>query len=180
MDQPARDGLKTLTPPSVLTRDDGPGLNFLWTGSPGPGVVPDPFSVRWTKTATYAAGTYRFTATADDGMRIYLDGAMILDQWHDQPATTYIIDYALAAGPHTVTVEFYDAVNDAVANVTIQDTSSLPAGWSAQYYANMTLSGAPAVTRTDPAINYDWGQGSPAPAIPIDGFSARWAQTVTF
>jgi hypothetical protein len=41
---------KTLAGPAALTRDDGPALNFFWTGSPGPGVVANPFSVRWSRT----------------------------------------------------------------------------------------------------------------------------------
>ena len=171
---------KTLSGTPVLTRDDGANVNFLWTGSPGPGVVADPFSVRWTKTSTFTTGTDRFTATTDDGMRIYVDGALILDRWIDQASTTYVVDYAVAAGQHSLTVEFYDAGGDAVAQVAIQDITSIPTGWSAQYFANMTLSGTPALTRTDQSINFDWGQSSPGSGVPADGFSARWTQTLTF
>jgi N-acetylneuraminic acid mutarotase len=51
--------------------------------------------------------------------------------------------------------------------------------WQAQYFANATLSGAPALTRADPTIDFDWGIGSPDPAIPVDQFSARWSRTLT-
>ena len=37
----------------------------------------------------------------------------------------------------------------------------------------MTLSGS-SITRIDPQVNFNWGTGSPDPAIPADGFSARW------
>src|SRR5439155_25910684 len=48
--------------------------------------------------------------------------------------------------------------------------------WQGQYFANPNLSGTPALTRADPAINFYWGAGSPDPAIPVDGFSVRWSR----
>lgn len=52
-------------------------------------------------------------------------------------------------------------------------------GLIATYFSNMTLSGAPALTRTDTTVNYNWGGGSPDPSIPIDFFSARWTGFLT-
>jgi hypothetical protein len=36
------------------------------------------------------------------------------------------------------------------------------------------------LVRTDSTINFDWGAGSPDPAIPSTYFSARWQGTFTF
>lgn len=51
-------------------------------------------------------------------------------------------------------------------------------GLTAQYWndtnQNQTFVGNPLVTRTDPAINYYWGNGSPDPAINSDYFLGRW------
>jgi hypothetical protein len=41
------------------------------------------------------------------------------------------------------------------------------------YFNNITLSGNPVLTRTDPQINFNWGTGSPASNIAA-AFSARW------
>ena len=95
---------KTVTGTPVLTRDDGATLDFTWAGSAGAGVNPDNFSVRWQKTDTYAASTYRFTVIADDGIRVWVDSTLILDQWIDQAPTTYTVNTAISAGPHTVKV----------------------------------------------------------------------------
>jgi hypothetical protein len=46
-------------------------------------------------------------------------------------------------------------------------------GLAATYYDNADFSGA-SVARVDPAINFDWGTGSPAPTIGVDTFSVRW------
>jgi uncharacterized protein YraI len=57
------------------------------------------------------------------------------------------------------------------------DTGS---NWSGQYWNNPDLSGNPSLTRTDAAINFNWGTGSPDPAIQADNFSARWTLTQNF
>ncbi|MCF7733582.1 MAG: FG-GAP-like repeat-containing protein, partial [Akkermansiaceae bacterium] len=54
----------------------------------------------------------------------------------------------------------------------------IPAGtglqtFSATYYDNNDLTGT-SISRTDEAINFNWGYGSPDPTIDVDTFSARW------
>jgi single-stranded DNA-binding protein len=155
-------------------------------GSPsGAGVGPDNFSVRWVATRSFATtGSYTFTATADDGVRVYLDGTLVIDQWKDQPATTYSTSRAVTAGNHELKVEYYENGGDAVAkfNVTADTASSCPIGqYQASYYANQTLSGAPVTERCETAVNYDWGGGSPSGAgVGPDNFSVRWVATRPF
>lgn len=47
-------------------------------------------------------------------------------------------------------------------------------GLKAEYFNNTDLSGAPAATRVDPQINFDWNAASPLPVIHADAFSVRW------
>jgi hypothetical protein len=54
------------------------------------------------------------------------------------------------------------------------------AGFKGEYFANITLAGAPVLCRDDASVNFNWGSGSPSPSIPADNFSARWSRTVTF
>src|SRR5262245_22613958 len=49
-----------------------------------------------------------------------------------------------------------------------------PIGLTARYFSNTTLSGQPALQRTDPVVNFDWAGKSPAKALPASGFGARW------
>jgi hypothetical protein len=51
-------------------------------------------------------------------------------------------------------------------------------GLKGEYFANQTLEGDPSVVRTDPSLNFNWGEGSPDPKIPVDHFSARWTGTI--
>ena len=89
----------TLSGDPVLTRTDD-AIDFDW-GAGGPSfVLPfDLFSARWTRTKTYAAGTYRFSVTGDDGIRVLVDGTPVIDGWFYQGPTTYTADVPLSAGP---------------------------------------------------------------------------------
>ena len=52
-------------------------------------------------------------------------------------------------------------------------------GAHAEYWDNITMSGAPKVTRTDREIAFGWTLYSPAPALPFDWYSARWTTSIT-
>ncbi|MBW3538334.1 PQQ-dependent sugar dehydrogenase [Candidatus Parcubacteria bacterium] len=170
---------QTLSGEPKLTRTD-PAINFNWgSGSPDPAIPADRFSARWTKEQEFAAGDYEFTVTADDGVRLYLDGALVIDKWLDQPPATYRASRRLSAGSHQIKLEYYENGGGAVAEFGFGPAPA-PAGFRGEYFDNQTLSGAPKLTRTDPAINFNWGTGSPDPALPADRFSVRWTKSQTF
>lgn len=93
----------------VLSRQDA-SLRFDWRGGrPGPMVSGDNFSVAWTTTRPFQAGAYRFFARADDGVRLYVDGVLVLADWNIHPATQSFGDIYLSPGNHTVRVEYFEA-----------------------------------------------------------------------
>lgn len=84
-------------------------INYNWgTGSPAAGVGADHFSARYSGSFSFDGSTYKFNATSDDGVRVYLDGQPIIDAWKDQGPTTYSASKTPTAGNHTVTVEYYE------------------------------------------------------------------------
>ena len=124
-------------------------------------------------------GTYRFTATSDDGIRVWLDGALIIDEWYDHSAKTVNVDRNLSAGHHLVTVEYYENTGGAVAKASLAPASATITNWRGEYFNNTTLSGPPAMVRDDAQIDFNWGGGSPAPGpIGVDRFSVRWTRTL--
>ena len=55
-----------------------------------------------------------------------------------------------------------------------------PIAWRGEYFANRELAGAPALVRDDGSLDFDWRDGSPAPAIPPNDFSVRWTRGLPF
>lgn len=174
---------RTLTGQPALTRNEQV-INGTWGDtSPDPLINADNFSARWTKTVALEGGEYTFTTTADDGIRVKVDGETIIDKFIDQGPTTYTATKALSAGNHTIVVEYYEAAGGALAQFNYERTGELPAptdGFTAQYFNNATLAGAPILTRNEQIINYEWGAGSPDPLVNNDNFSARWTKTENF
>jgi hypothetical protein len=173
----------TLNGQPALVRTD-PSINFDWGfGSPGPGIGVDNFSARWTRYIDVTPGNYRFTATADDGIRVWVDGQLIIDAWKVQPPTTYSATLYLGPGHHLVVVEYFEQYEGAVAKVSwqlVQPTDPGPGTgpWRGEYFNNVTLSGSPVLVRQEPAVDFNWGVGSPSPLVNVDHFSARWTRNV--
>jgi hypothetical protein len=163
----------------TLTRNDA-SINFAWgTGSPGTGVNADHFVTRWTKTDTFEAANYRFTTTADDGIKVLLDGQPIINAWVDQGPTTYNKDLVMTAGNHTIVVEYYENSVGATAqfSYTKQAAAAQVNGLKAVYFNNKDFT-APVLSRVDPIVNFSWGNGSPNAAVGPDTFSVRWSGQV--
>jgi len=73
----------------VLNRTD-PRIDFNWgdPGSPDASVGDDNFSVRWTGDVEVAfTETYTFYTNSDDGVRLWVDGQQLVDNWTDHSAT---------------------------------------------------------------------------------------------
>jgi hypothetical protein len=127
----------------------------------------------------FAGGLYRFYTLVDDGLRLYVDGDLIIDDWRDGSRREITADRKLSAGTHTLRVEYYEQTGTAVASVWWDRVTTYP-DWKGEYWLNRELSGDPALVRNDQAIGFDWGKGSPAESIPDNHFSARWTRKVAF
>jgi N-acetylmuramoyl-L-alanine amidase len=164
----------------VLCRNDN-NLNFDW-GSVGPGgsILSDRFSARWTRTINLNAGIYRFHVLGDDGIRLWIDGNLVIDKWLDQGPTEYTVDRTLSAGPHNFKIEYYENGGGATARFWYEFIGC-PNQYFARYYNNKTLSGSPTFTRCEGwPINSDWGSGGPGNGVGNDNFSVRWTGTASF
>jgi LysM repeat protein len=84
-------------------------VNFDWgTGSPVPGVTADYFSVRCTGDFGFDNRTYRFYTTVDDGVRVWVGGTEVLNEWIVAGVRTYVNDVGISAGTHQVKIEFFE------------------------------------------------------------------------
>jgi hypothetical protein len=156
-------------------------INFDWgTGSPDASVQSDHFSARWQRYLDLAAGTYRFTATSDDGVRVFVDNRPVIDQWNDHSVRTFTADVPLAAGHHMIVVEYYENQGLAVAKFNLALAPPVIQNWRGEYFNNRYLNGTPALVRDDQYIAFNWGAGAPAPGMPNDNFSVRWTRSFNF
>ncbi len=153
-------------------------INYYWgLGQPLPGQ--DTFSVRWTRSAYFPAGVYRFVATMDDGMRIWVDDQLIIDAWGQSVEHTVSKDVPLSAGWHNLRVDYHDVggVATAVFNWTPISGGNTYPNWQGEYFANQFLAGSPTFVRDDRYLDFSWGFGAPDLRLPADNFSARWTRT---
>lgn len=80
---------KDFTSPK-LTRTDAT-VNFNWAkGSPASAIAADTFSVRWTgQLVPDKTQAYKFYTNSDDGVRLWINGKLVIDMLVTNPATTY-------------------------------------------------------------------------------------------
>ncbi|MFN2187888.1 MAG: PA14 domain-containing protein [Candidatus Promineifilaceae bacterium] len=172
---------QNLSGAATVIRNDA-NIQFNWgTGSPFPGPIPnDHFSVRWSRSLNFAAGTYTFSAASDDGVRVYLDNQLIINQWTDAQSTVFTAQRTLSAGNHSLRVEYYENTGDANIQFWWELSGTTSSAWKGEYFANQNLSGSPTYIRNDQEIFFNWGQGSPGAGIPNDHFSIRWTREAGF
>lgn len=95
-------------------------VDYSW-GYQGPegATALDSFSVSWMSTQTFEkAGMYEFTATADDGIRVWVDNDLIIDEWRGQYMTTFTKRKRLPAGDHVIRVEYFEETEVAICRVS--------------------------------------------------------------
>ncbi|HMJ13325.1 MAG TPA: PA14 domain-containing protein, partial [Polyangiaceae bacterium] len=103
-----------------LTRVD-PTVNFNWgTGSPNSAIGSDTFSVRWTgRVSPQYSQTYRFYTTSDDGVRLWVNGQLLIDNWTDHGPTENSGTIALTAeAVYDIRMEFYENGGGATATLS--------------------------------------------------------------
>jgi hypothetical protein len=76
---------------SPLVRTDAV-VSFVWPSgtSPDPSIPPTNYTVRWTgMVQPYFSEPYTFYTTTDDGVRLYVNGQLLIDKWVNQSPTTW-------------------------------------------------------------------------------------------
>ena len=165
------------------------------SGSPDPSINNDGYSVRWAgKLTADTTETYTLRALADDGVRVFVDGVRLIDEWTDHPPTSYTAEVDLVAGQAVdVVVEYYENGGGATmrlfwSSATVADQIIPASAWGqpdpppepgtgdgllGTYYNNADFTDQ-RLQRVDPTLDFDFGLGSPDPIVQNDTFSVRW------
>lgn len=149
-----------------------PAIDFNW-GRGGPaGLAADNFSARWTGFVTAPkTEAYRFSTTADDGVRLWVDGKLVIDNWTVQGATERSGTVALTAGrAYAIKLEYFERQGDATVRLRWSSPTTpsqiVPAG-------SLTLGEDKALNR--PARASSSFDAASAPSRAVDGDPrSRW------
>ncbi|MDH4391918.1 MAG: PA14 domain-containing protein, partial [Aquabacterium sp.] len=171
-----------LTGTPVLTRTEVPW--FDWgVGAPAANVAADNFSVRWTgEVQAVEAGNYQFRTNSDDGVRVWVNGVLLINNWTvHAPTIDTSGTVALAAGQRvSIVVEFQEFGGGALLQLSwLRPGSAWVQIPAAQLYpvAGTAVNQAPSVTLTAPAAGSSVAAGTAitltASAADADGTVVR-------
>lgn len=82
---------------------------------PDPYTAPRKKSIRWTGFINpQISGNYKIGVNSDDGIRLWLNNKLMVDEWHNRGATTDQVDIEMIAGEkYGITLEYFDNGGDA-------------------------------------------------------------------
>jgi hypothetical protein len=168
----------------------GEGLESTHAVSPDAGIGQDTFSANWTgKVMCDFTDTYTFHTFSDDGVRLWIDGILEIDNWSEHPPENDYADVSMTAGLHTIRLEFRENTGDGIIQLRwrcrsqghpnyvphqiipkdhLYDGTDTVGGLDVTYYNNADFTGS-TVTRKDEVVNFNWGTGDKSPAGPDSG-----------
>jgi hypothetical protein len=178
-------------------------VNFPWNGAaPMTGIPQANFSVRWTgQIQARFDGDITLITTSDDGVKVWVDGQLLVNDWTAHGNKENVCTFASLAGQkHDLRIDYYQGGGGSFMRLEWQSASEprsvVPAtclyrigadtplvlptyvpgngmGLTGDYRNKADLAGSH-LRRLDPIINFAWGSGSPAPSISVDNFTVRW------
>ena len=131
---------KDLEGTPTLVRVDSQ-VNFEWgDGSPAAEIPCDNFSARWTgKLRAPRTGSYNIGVVCDDGVRLYINDQLVIDQWVNQAGITHTVPMEMKEGDvYNIRMEYFEYLGAASAQLgwslpdsTHDEAAALAAGCDA-------------------------------------------------
>jgi hypothetical protein len=76
--------------------------------SPNHLIPEDEFSARWTRNLNLTEGYYEFSASADDGIRVFIDDRILIDEWRPQAYASFSKKLQIKGGSHKFRIEYFE------------------------------------------------------------------------
>ncbi|NNF04761.1 MAG: hypothetical protein HKN17_09870, partial [Rhodothermales bacterium] len=112
------DSFRALLDSEPLATESTEDLGYQWYGSPAPGVGGDYFATRATGLLNVPTGRYRLDLTSDDGVRVWLDGTLVHDDWTYHAPRLEQIELDLG-GAHEIHIEQFEITGYATLVATL-------------------------------------------------------------
>lgn len=86
-----------------------PTVNFTWNGAPIPNIPATSFSVRWSgQIMPKYTDNYSISTITDDGVRVWINNVLVIDNWTDHASTANTGTVAMVAGTlYPIKIEYY-------------------------------------------------------------------------
>jgi hypothetical protein len=83
-------------------------LDFAWGGALGKDLPSNYFATVADGKFEIPEGTYILNVTSDDGVRVFVDGRKVLEDWTWHAPKLDKVEIRLTRGPHTIRVEHFE------------------------------------------------------------------------
>jgi uncharacterized protein YraI len=93
--------------PAAILTENNPGRDW-GSGSPLASIPVDNWSARWTSTQNLNAGQYQITVRADDGVRVFANGGLVINQFGGATGQTYSVTLNLPQGNNNFVIEYVE------------------------------------------------------------------------
>jgi hypothetical protein len=153
----------------VFTEVVGPWLNlgpshWNWEWADAHPELNANWSARFTLVTHLDQGNYRFGLLGAAGCRMYINGAMIFDQWEGQFPTWYDQRiFSIPAGTYAITVEYFGYDRGGSVGALVEPTEQAPSGADASFVPPGAVPSAPPSPPSGPV---DGQGGGPMPSQP--------------
>lgn len=98
-----------------------PDVDFGMDG-PKKGMPTDNFSIRYESIlVAKSEGIYNLSVLSDDGVRVYIDDALVLDFWVPQDSITHKKSIPLSKGEHRLRIEYFEGLVGAKLHFKVTD-----------------------------------------------------------
>lgn len=163
-------------------------IDFSWgKGSPYHTIGPDTFSVRWQgQIKAKDTGVHTFRIISDDAARLRIGDTIIINNWNRGTMNRTGKIYLEKGKKYLIILEYQEISGSAEIKMYWSGKSfqeevvppeylfpKIEDGLLGQYSSDES-GYDPVMVRTDKKIDFNWGDKSPDPLIPKDGFSIVW------
>ena len=106
---------ETVLNSTALSKQRARSINFNWESQPPAyGVPANYFALVASATIELAEGNYTLMTLADDGVRVFLDGRVVIEDWTAHPPTRNVAQAEIKGGKHYIRIEYFEATGGAL------------------------------------------------------------------